>query len=228
MTDPFEPVRLGQVLQDLGAPPDAAVGMGDELRERHAEPHRSYHTAEHVAEVLAEVARLCQLEAAADGEDARWHAMVHAAAVFHDAVYDVQAPGGTSEEASAQLAVDRLAAAGVSPHEPVATEVARLIRLTAGHAVDPGDAAGALLVDADLWILSAPPGRYDRYAAAVRHEYGHLSDEVWAPGRSAVLRGFLDGIDDGLYTAGPPADRAARRSRAAANLDRELTALSRP
>lgn len=235
--DPFDPIRVAMVLQDLGGQMDTAAALGKELRRRHAEPHRRYHTAEHVGEVLAEVLRLLELEAAQRGDAARWSITVHAAALFHDAVHDVHASGGASEEASAQLALDRLAAAGIAPDGPVAGEVARLIRLTAGHAVEPDDGAGALLVDADLWILSSPPSRYDRYAADVRHEYGHLLDDMWATGRSAVLRHFLDavggaeGVGDrggGLYRAGPPADRAARRSRAAANLTRELATLAHP
>ena len=39
-------------------------------------------------------------------------------------------------------------------------EVARLVRLTASHDPAPGDARGAQLVDADLAILGALPGRY--------------------------------------------------------------------
>ena len=39
-------------------------------------------------------------------------------------------------------------------------EVARLIRLTAGHAVEPGDRLGALLVSIDLSILGVPAVEY--------------------------------------------------------------------
>ncbi len=223
--DPFEPIRIAMVLQDLGGQMDTAAALSGELRRRHGEAHRRYHVAEHVGEVLAEVLRLAELYAAEHGQEPRWSPTVHAAVLFHDAVYDVHAGGGASEEASAQLAVDRLVAAGLDPDGPVVREVARLIRLTAGHAVAPGDGPGALLVAADLWILSAPVERYDRYAADVRQEYGHLSDEVWRVGRGAVVRGFLDAVG-GLYGAGPPADRAERRARAAANLTRELATLT--
>lgn len=191
----------------------------DDLRARHAEPHRRYHTGEHVSEVLAEVARLLPLEPSADAE------AVVLAARFHDAIYDVRAGGGASEDASARLAAVDVRAAGGSA--ALADEVARLVRLTAGHTVDPDDRSGAVLVDADLWILSAPADRYDRYAAAVRAEYAHVPDDVWSTGRGQVLDRFLVAADTGdLYTAGPPADRATRRARAVANLTRERASLS--
>ncbi|HEU5151686.1 MAG TPA: hypothetical protein VFU19_14385 [Iamia sp.] len=185
------------------------------LRARYAEPHRRYHGGEHLDEVLAEVARLLPHEPAA------WAEAVELAAWYHDAVYDVGADAGASEEASARLAV-----AEIGPG-PAADEVARLVRLTAGHVVAPADRSGAVLVDADLWILSAPAARYDRYVAAVRAEYAHVPDDGWRTGRGQVLDRFLAAASDGsLYTAGPAADRAGRRARAVANLRRERAALA--
>lgn len=189
------------------------------LRARYDEPHRRYHTGEHVAEVLAEVARLLPTEPAADA------GAVELAAWYHDAIYDVRAGGGASEDASARLAASEVRAAGGT--DALVAEVVRLIRLTAGHTVDPGDRSGAVLVDADLWILSAPPERYDRYVADVRAEYAHVPEATWRTGRGEVLRRFLDAAAaGGLYTAGPEADRAARRARAERNLTRERSALA--
>jgi predicted metal-dependent HD superfamily phosphohydrolase len=190
----------------------------DDLRARHAELHRRYHTGEHVSEVLAEVARLLPSEPDADA------VAVELAARYHDAVYDVRAGGGASEDASARLAAVEVRAAGGDPD--LADEVARLVRLTAGHAVDPADRSGALLVDADLWILSAPADRYDRYVTDVRAEYAHVPDATWRTGRGQVLGRFLAAAEsDQLYAAGPPEDRAARRARAVANLSRERQSL---
>lgn len=233
MIDPFAPAQVAMAIKGLGADASGAADLADELRERHRELHRRHHTAEHIREVLAEVLRLVELEESASSPgldpaselDPGWSPALHVAVLFHDAIYDVHAPGGANEEASAQLAAARLVQAGLAPDHEAVHEVIRLIRLTAGHVVDPADASGGLLVDADLWILSAPAERYDRCAAAVRWEYGHLSDEVWTLGRTSVLQGFLDGID-GLFTAGSEADRAHRRARAAANLSRELATLT--
>lgn len=184
-----------------------------DLAQRHAEPHRRYHTAEHVQEVLAEIDRLSPTPPAS----------VILAAWFHDAVYDVRAPSGGSELASADLAVASLAGAAGADLAMLA-EVHRLILLTAGHVVDRDDEAGGLLVDADLWILSSPTERYDRYATDVRQEYGHVPDDLWRAGRGAVLQRFLD-ESESLYGFGPEADRVERRVRALANLTRERDAL---
>ena len=47
--------------------------------------------------------------------------------------------------------------------------------------------AGALLSDADLAILAAPPDRYAEYVADVRREYAALDEASFAAGRLAVL-----------------------------------------
>lgn len=192
---------------------------GPALRSRYGEAHRRYHTGEHLDEVLAEVGRLLPDEPGAWGE------AVELAAWYHDAIYDVRAGGGASEDASAHLALVELRVAGRD--ERLAAEVARLIRLTAGHSVDPDDRSGAVLVDADLWILSAPAERYDRYVTDVRAEYAHVPDDVWRTGRGEVLDRFLHAAAAGaLYAAGPAADRTGRRARAVANLTRERAALA--
>lgn len=202
----------------LGAAPGAARSVAEELVERHQEPQRRYHSLEHVHEVLAEVARLLPFEPEADP------IAVEVAAWFHDAIYDATAGPGESEEASAHLAHDRLPALWEADRDRLADEVDRLVRLTVGHTVEADDRTGAVLVDADLWILSSPPERYDRYAADVRAEYAHVGDEAWTAGRGSILTRFLVGISD-LYGAGPAEDRAARRDRATANLQRELASL---
>lgn len=188
------------------------------LRGRYAEPHRRYHTGEHVSEVLAEVGRLLPAEPSA------WAEAVELAALYHDAIYDVRAGGGASEDASAHLAAVEIRAVGGSAD--LAAEVVRLVQLTAGHTVDPADRSGAVLVDADLWILSAPAARYDRYVDDVRAEYAHVPDATWRTGRGQVLDRFIAAASVGeLYLSGSDDDRAGRRSRAVANLTRERQAL---
>ena len=70
-------------------------------------------------------------------------------------------------------------------------EIARLVRLTASHDAVPGDRNGGLLMDADLAILASPPDRYRAYVTAVRREYAHLDDAVFAVGRAGVLNNLL-------------------------------------
>ena len=211
---------MEQLLVDLGAVPAVARALQRELRDRHREPHRGYHDLEHVAEVVAEVGRLLPFEPLADP------VAVTLAAWFHDAIYEPTAGPGESESLSADLVVDRLPAFATTDRDPLAEEVARLVRLTAGHDPSPSDRSGAVMVDADLWILSAPPERYRRYVGGVRSEYSHVPEEAWTVGRAAVVRRFLDRLA-GLYLAGPADDREERRDRAALNLQHELDSLER-
>jgi predicted metal-dependent HD superfamily phosphohydrolase len=162
-------------LSDRWPLPDS-VGVREELAAAYADPSRGYHDTRHLTEVLD---RLDELAAHGAPYDAT---PVLLAAWFHDAVYDGERD---AEERSAAWAEHALAT--VAP-APVVAEVARLVRLTETHAPDDADANGCALSDADLGILAAPRGRYEEYLAAVRREYAHLPDEVFAAGRADVLR----------------------------------------
>ena len=200
---------MRSLLVRLGVQPPTAEDLAADLRARYAEPHRRYHTGEHIAEVLADVDwRLSAVTLAPETVGA-----VQLAVWYHDAIYDPTAGQGVNEDASAELAIASLQAAGAA--SPIVSEVARLVRLTADHEVDAIDLPGAVLVDADLSILASDPDRYDRYARDVRAEYEFVDDEAWRTGRAAVLRRFLDAAS--LYRVGP--ERAAREQAAKANLD---------
>ena len=105
------------------------------------------------------------------------------AAWFHDAVYDGERD---AEERSAAWAEEALPGVGrrrtvvrgrpPGPAHRVATAPTTPTR------------NGCALSDADLGILAAPRAAYDEYVAAVRTEYGHLADDVFAAGRADVLR----------------------------------------
>jgi predicted metal-dependent HD superfamily phosphohydrolase len=158
---------------------ETADGLRTRLTERYAEPHRHYHDRQHLQEVLAGVEELA--DAADEIEAVRW------AAWYHDAVYDVHRHD--NEEQSARLAEEELAGAGCEP--ALAAAVGRLVRLTATHDPADDDRDGAVLCDADLRILAAPPDRYAQYAADVRREYAHVAEPEFRTGRAAVLRALL-------------------------------------
>ncbi|MEW9527993.1 metal-dependent phosphohydrolase [Microbispora sp. NPDC049125] len=188
----------------------AGRALTAELLARWAEPHRRYHTTAHLRAVLAAVEPLAALAGDADA--------VRLAAWFHDAVYEGRP--GWDEERSAQLAQARLPACGAAPGR--VREVARLVRMTATHSYDPGDADAAVLCDADLAVLGSAPEEYDAYARAVREEYRHIPDEPFRAGRSAVLTRLLTG--DHLF--GTEAGRDLWDRRARENMRRELAALA--
>jgi predicted metal-dependent HD superfamily phosphohydrolase len=199
-------VLTGSFLGSASLGPADAVGA--DLVARYSEPHRHYHTGEHLAEVLDVVDELVPF---ADDPVA-----VALAAWFHDAVYDPRS--STNEHDSAVLARTVLDGLGLDA-ERVA-EVARLVELTASHAVSSADADGAVVMDADLSILASSPERYERYAADVRAEYGHLDDRTFAAGRAEVLASLL-GRDRWFHT--PP--MVDREPIARANVSAELAGL---
>ncbi|MFG1896657.1 metal-dependent phosphohydrolase [Micromonospora zamorensis] len=189
-----------------------STSAGEQLLARWREPHRHYHTVAHLTAVLDVVDEHADLAGRPD--------VVRLAAWFHDAVYDPRAAGDANERDSAALAESVLAGLGVPA--PTAAEVRRLVLLTAGHTVAPGDPDGALLCDADLAVLAAPPADYDKYAAAIRREYAHVPEPAFRAGRAAVLTGLL--ALPALFRLPPLATRWEEPARD--NVRRELAALS--
>ncbi len=177
---------------------------------RQDDPPRRYHTTRHLVEVLAEVDRLTALTGVIAPPS------LVLAVLFHDVVYDPTRDD--NERRSAGLA---RAVLGGWVEAGVVDEVVRLVELTSDHAAAPDDRPGALLVDADLWILSAPAPRYDRYLADVRAEYAHVSDHDWRRGRGRVVTALDDRLATVGYLVGPVADRDRRTGAARANLARE-------
>ncbi len=187
---------------------------GRDLLARYAEPARHYHDQLHLTEVLDAVDVL--------GEHAAGLDAARAAAWFHDAVYDPQAPPGANEESSARLAVDVLSGPdGLGLPADLALRVGDLVRVTATHEVRAGDDDAAVLCDADLAILGSRPGRYAAYCAAVRAEYSHVPDELFRTARAAILQTFVDRPQ--IYRT--PTARARWEPAARSNLAAELTRL---
>lgn len=194
---------------DLPWPLTGADPLREELLAAYADPSRGHHDVGHLREVLT---RLDEMARAGTRFD---RVAVQLAAWFHDAVYDGERD---AEERSATWAEEGLA--GVVDPATV-TEVVRLVRLTEHHRPATDDVNGCALSDADLSILAAPKERYERYVAAVRKEYAHLPDEVFAAGRADVLED-LASKPELFHTAhGVQAWEAPAR----ANLAEELDAL---
>lgn len=198
----------------LARPDDHAVV--DDLLTRWREPHRTYHGPTHLAETLTAL----DLLTADDGPDETTRRAAELALWFHDAVHDGLTP--QDEQASAELAERELTGStAFRSDRALSRRVADLVRMTARHDPAPGDAAAALVSDADLAILGADADRYDVYTRQIRAEYAQVPDEQFRAGRAAVLDQLL--ALPSLYAT--TRGRGLWSARATANLHRERDCL---
>lgn len=181
-----------------------------------SEPHRAYHTLQHLAEMFDALDRLAGAGALTDHQGLT----ARLAGWYHDLAYDPRAAPGSNEHRSATLARDHLHRLGVD--DTLVDDVEALVLMTTDHDVAVDFPAVAAFHDADLWILSAPPGRYDDYAAQVRVEYSHVLPGLFAAGRGTVLQTFLE--RDRLYRTAYAHSRWT--AQALDNLRRELGVLT--
>jgi predicted metal-dependent HD superfamily phosphohydrolase len=199
--------RFTTLLGRLGATRDmSAVAVA--LLAAWDAPGRAYHDRRHLEDCLA------QLDTAE--ADQRTRDLVEAALWFHDAVYEPRA--GDNEERSAAWAAEALPAGGIPPD--VSGQVARLVRLTRGHA-PVSDRAGQLVCDIDLSILGRPVELFDSYDRRIRAEYAWLPEPAYRHARARVLQAFLR--RDPLFQT--PAFRRRFEAPARANLRRALAAV---
>ena len=174
----------------MGSAPPAELLAA--LLARYAAPQRAYHTLQHLAECLAHFDRVSVwMEQPSEVELAIW---------FHDAIYETQPldPAHDNEEASALWAQHALLAAEIAPER--AQRVSALMRLTK-HGADAVTGDGALLLDIDLAILGATPGRYAEYEAQIRQEYQWVPWPQFCAARRTILQGFL--ARSSLYRTAP-------------------------
>jgi predicted metal-dependent HD superfamily phosphohydrolase len=153
------------------------------LQKAYEERHRAYHTWDHIETLLADFRRLKDMFHAPEP--------VEVALYWHDAIY--QPTSATNEADSAAWMMQEMAA---DLKQDVLTAAESIILSTAKHMVPDGCTGEmkedcALFLDMDLAILGAGPAVFDEYDAAIRHEFGMFPDEVYFPGRKAVLERFL-------------------------------------
>lgn len=146
---------------DVGLQPPS--GLFEQLVAAYQEAQRHYHSLQHLTEYLTHFESVHHL--------ARHPGELAIALWFHDAVYDVR--GKDNERQSADWAMRMLAASGAS--EATRERVEQLIMATR-HDSTPVPPDEQLLVDIDLAILGAAPGRFAEYDKQVGAEYS------WVPG----------------------------------------------
>ncbi len=183
------------------------------LRSRYDEPWRHYHVWAHPQAMLRHLDR-----AIADGVAVTDPIAAAGFILWHDAIYDPQAPHGRNEMLSAELCRAEMSAiAG-----PVAVARAcAAIEATIRHQVPDQDCPdAALLLDIDLSILGADAEAFSAYDRAIRAEYVDVAEPDYRAGRAAVLRRFLDRERLYLTDWGFARWEQAARANLAATIDR--------
>jgi predicted metal-dependent HD superfamily phosphohydrolase len=199
--------RWQALCQRLGGDADAAAWFTI-LESLHATPPRAYHNLDHVAECLGTLDSVrANLENADRVEFALW---------FHDCIY---IPGRSdNEERSAQIA--KACARALGHSAAWSTEATSLIMFTR-HATPPDTNDAKWIVDIDMSILATPAERYQKYAAAIRSEFGYVPDTQFNAGRAAFIKGLLS--RPVIYHTAHM--RAIQEAGARANLTAELKGL---
>jgi predicted metal-dependent HD superfamily phosphohydrolase len=183
--------------------------VGRALLERWSQPNRRYHDIRHLRDVLGYIDVLAEHAADADA--------VRLAAWYHDSVFEGRPD---DEELSARKAEADLTALGMAAE--LVAEVARLIRMTAGHNPVAGDRDGEVLADADLASLAAPPEQYRRNSADIQAEFAHVAAASLRTARVRVVESLLAKAE--LFRT--PQARRRWEAMARENLRDELAALS--
>lgn len=160
---------------------DAAEAAWRTLDAGYGAGMRHYHGWKHIADLLAGHDAVRNLPEFVDLD----HDALDLAIVFHDAIYETDRTD--NEARSADLFTTHAAPAGESER---LRSVDAMIRATATHGPSP-DPATRLMLDLDLAVLGAPPSTYAAYKAAIRREYGAVSESAWRLGRADVLGRFL-------------------------------------
>jgi len=201
----FSRASLYAALAGVGAIPHGDLFA--ELAAAYAQPSRHYHTRRHIGACLRELQR--------------WQGLAHrpneiaVALWFHDAIYDTHR---TDNEARSADWARRYLDAARAPADAI-ERIATMIRATASHIADDGDAA--LLLDIDLAILGASPRVFAGYDRGIRAEYAWVPELEYQHARRRVLSSFLERAT--IYQTAPLRERYETRARA--NLTRLLRKL---
>lgn len=209
MCDTVRPLQAYWQRSLPSAAPAGAARLFDQVLAAWSQPQRAYHTPQHLLECLTLLDEWCGAQ--------DWPVAVALALFFHDLVYDPQR--SDNEDLSAKRAVEMLSLLNVKGGQLAA--IVALIEVTR-HAVTPRTEDEKRMVDIDLAILGATPGRYAQYRSQVRQEYAHVPDALFMRGRLAVLEGFLHARPALYHTA---RGRSAFDAAAARNLTAEVAEL---
>lgn len=182
--------------------------LGAQLIAAYRDPTRFFHGVSHLVECL----RLWR--------EWRDHASkpdeIAIALWFHDALYDTARHD--SEARSARWALDALTAGGI-PFDTV-RRIRDLVIATRPNESPSSDDA-RLIIDIDMAVLGASPGRYEQYEADLQREHGHMAEFIYRRKRLEILKSINN--RQRIFQSDPA--RAALESQARENLARSISRL---
>lgn len=215
--DVFGELRAQMSLRMLGMSELESAALVAELKKKHEEPHRFYHTWEHIIELLG---NLFERGATTDLPQEQV-AVLAAAILFHDSVYEVKKTYYRDNEVhSAEYARRALSSRGIASNR--VDEIYNLVRDTAhGSGEKPTDYLSMILHDLDMSILAAAPERYALYVSDIMREFGIYPGREFAKARAELLRKWI--ADDDLFVTGYGKEKYLEAARA--NMREELAKL---
>ena len=178
---------------------------------RWGESHRHYHTPRHLHECLLAFDRIQNY--AKDSRPAEFSLW------YHDCFYQVEKH--SNEQKSADMAMASFVKSG---GDAVVGKLIHDLVLATAHTLPVHTIDAAMVTDADLWILGAPPERFDEYELQVRRENRNVQYLHFAKLRSRLLQNFLER----RFIYRTPIMREFYEQSARSNIQRSLAALSRP
>jgi predicted metal-dependent HD superfamily phosphohydrolase len=152
--------------------------LWSEIETTYAHPKRHYHNFAHLEHLLRELNAVKE-------QIQDWDAALFSV-FYHDIVYNPLRRD--NEERSTVIAEDRLHTIDV-PAEKINVCKAHIM-CTKTHARGTNNDSN-YFTDADLSILGQEQSAYKEYAIAIRKEYALYADNLYYPGRKAVLDHFL-------------------------------------
>src|SRR5258708_993268 len=168
--------RWAKLIDVCSADQGSAAPLLAGLLKAYGDPRRAYHNLDHLTHLFSELDAV-----------ALWDSAVEWAAWYHDVVYE---PGARdNEKRSAEVACEALNVLGLTSQ--FASRVAQLIEATCRHEARDDDIPLNLFLDADMAILGAAPGRYEKYRPEIRQEYRHIPGPLYQHGRRAFLKDIL-------------------------------------
>lgn len=179
--------------------------LWNEVETAYSQPKRYYHTMQHLAHLLNELDPVKE-------KIQDWNTVLFSV-FYHDFVYNPLRRD--NEERSVAIMENRLQSIDVPPEIIAACRGQILCTKTHAHCLD---ADSNFFTDADLSILGQEENSYKEYTAAIRKEYALYADNLYYPGRKAVLKQFLQ--MERIFKTGVFFDRYEKQARQ--NLQWEL------